>query len=338
MPNRAYAASTTSHGMGVNDEIVIAKGMPQKTMFRQLLEMGLDYRVYFQLVPAVLMFKDMRHKDARSRYRGFSKFIEDAAAGDLPEFTWIEPSYYTVGSILATDQHPDHDVSLGEALIKDVYDAVRNGPLWNKTALIITYDEHGGFFDHVVPPSENVPNPDGINSVDDPFDFTRLGVRIPTVVVSPWVKGGSVVHAAPSGAGQYEHSSLAATVVHKLFAPKLNKLQPSYLTKRDEWAATFESIFTHLKEPRGDCPQAMPTPTSHQKIAPKAFTLPMDGSAPLTDLQVELLAIAAGATEDETYNREEASKWTEAVAGKYIADRMNKYFGYKIVDIDAKKE
>ena len=120
-------------------------------------------------------------------------FYDDLAIGDIPDLTWIEPSYFNGPKKhhKATDQHPDHDVSLGEKLIKDVYEALRSSSLWNETALVITYDEHGGFFDHVKPPT-NIPNPDGRNSTDDPFDFTRLGVRIPTVVVSPWVRKGSV--------------------------------------------------------------------------------------------------------------------------------------------------
>jgi phospholipase C len=201
MPNRAYAAAATSHGMGTSDVEMIVKGLPSKTMFRQLQEMGLDYRIYFELVPALLMFKDLRHKDARPKYHGFKKFYEDVAAGDLPELSWLEPAYYTVGNnthghqIVADDQHPDHDVSLGDKLIKDVYESLRASPVWNKTAFIITYDEHGGFFDHVSPHPDPVPSPDGINCTEDPFDFTRIGVRVPTIVISPWVKKGAVIHA-----------------------------------------------------------------------------------------------------------------------------------------------
>jgi phospholipase C len=80
MPNRAYAAAATSHGMGTSDVEMIAKGLPSKTMFRQMEEMGLDYRIYFELVPALLMFKDLRHKDARSRYRGLKSFFEGFAS------------------------------------------------------------------------------------------------------------------------------------------------------------------------------------------------------------------------------------------------------------------
>lgn len=83
MVNRAYAASSTSHGMGTNDEKTIAKGMPQETMFKQLLDMGHDVRVYFQIVPSVLMFKDMRRSDVRGNYFPFDKVYEDLANGTL---------------------------------------------------------------------------------------------------------------------------------------------------------------------------------------------------------------------------------------------------------------
>lgn len=77
-------------------------------------------------------------------------FAADVAAGDLPEFTWIDPAYFDMpdDGHPATDQHPSHDVSQGEMVIKSVYEALRNSPLWNESALMITYDEHGGFYDH----------------------------------------------------------------------------------------------------------------------------------------------------------------------------------------------
>jgi phospholipase C len=76
---------------------------------------------------------------------------------------------------------------IGEALIKRIYTALRNSPQWNSTLFIVTFDEHGGFYDHVTPPM-NVPNPDGLNA-DDPvyFGFDRLGVRVPTLMISPWI-------------------------------------------------------------------------------------------------------------------------------------------------------
>ena len=117
-----------------------------------------------------------------------SQFFSDARDGSLPSFSWINPSSginMTTG-IGSNDQHPDHDIAAGEQLQKDVYEAVRASPSWNETLLIITYDEHGGFFDHVPTPL-NVPPPgDGYASYPDKaFPFDRLGIRVPTLLISP---------------------------------------------------------------------------------------------------------------------------------------------------------
>ena len=143
LPNRAYAAAATSHGMATCDVETVIKGIPAKTMFRQIEEMGLDWRVYFEMIPAVLMFKDMRHHDVRGRYKGLQSFYTDVSAGDLPEYTWLEPVYHVTPQRAPDDMHPDHDVANGEKLVKDVYEALRASPIWNTSALIITYDEHG---------------------------------------------------------------------------------------------------------------------------------------------------------------------------------------------------
>jgi phospholipase C len=282
-------------------------GMPQKSMFRQLEEMGLDYKVYFELVPAVMMLKDLRHRDARPRFHAMRQFYDDAAAGDLPEFTWLEPRYYNTPNFPADDQHPDHDVGDGEALVKRVYESLRASPLWSSTALVITYDEHGGFFDHV-PPAPVVPSPDDIDFVDEStgevlFDFTRLGVRIPTLVVSPLVPKGLVVHGRPEGDGQFEHSSVIATVVHKLFRPQVGRPKPDFLNKRDAWAATFESVFS-LRTARTDCPATLPEPVMQRErssgsggvAAGPQLMAARDGSGVVNDLQLELLFVVAGVT------------------------------------------
>jgi len=325
MVNRAYAASATSNGMGTNDAVTIAKGLPQKTMFRQLEEMGLDYAVYFQDVPSLLQFKDMRHRDARPRYHVLSKLSEDLASGNIPQFTWIEPAYFNGPLQDASDQHPDHDVGLGEKLIKNVYEAIRASPIWNETLFIITYDEHGGFFDHVSP-MENIPSPDGINSTDDPFDFTRLGVRIPTVMISPWIEKGSVFHAPRNqNAGQYEHSSIISTVVHKIFQPTENHPRPRYLTARDEWAKTFEWVVEGIPQMRTDCPMTLPDVVLHQEKYPGALP-PQDGSLPVSSLQKDLISLMAGVT-DQQIDMADVAKWTESQGLDFVLDARKKHFG-----------
>jgi len=143
-------------------------------------------------------------------------------------------------------------VAEGEKFIKRIYEALRASPVWNETLFIITYDEHGGFYDHVPTPLK-VPNPDGLNSSNPEFNFTRIGVRIPTVMISPWINKHTVVH-GPSGPfedSEYEASSISATL-KKVFNIS------NFLTKRDEWAGTFEHVVMNRTEPRTDCPEKLP--------------------------------------------------------------------------------
>lgn len=213
-------------------------------------------------------------------------FYARVASGDLPNFTWINPR---AGVDKATgegsnDMHPDHDMRLGERLYKDIYEALRAGPAWNDTLFVLTFDEHGGFASHVPPPT-NVPAPDNSTSYPEQFDFKRLGVRIPTLLISPWIDKGTVVSAPPAAQkpeanSEYDLTSIPATV-KKLFG------LPSFLTARDAWAATFEHVLETRSEPRTDCPATLP---------PAPSTLDSEGVAyeaaqPLNDLQEEMLAI-----------------------------------------------
>jgi phospholipase C len=146
----------------------------------------------------------------------FQQFLSDCHTGQLPSYSFVEPNYSDhmgdVGAILASDQHPDHHVQEGERFIAAVYTAIHgNAALWESTALLITYDEHGGIYDHVPPPACT---PDGFvaqpqdTGTGKPFFFDRLGVRVPAVLVSPWVPQGTVVpiHRV------FEHASIPATV------------------------------------------------------------------------------------------------------------------------------
>jgi arylsulfatase A-like enzyme len=134
---------------------------------------------------------------------------------------------------------------LGEYLIAEVYDTLRASRFWEKNLLVVVYEEHGGFYDRV-PPPDHVPNPDGKVAVDPPFDFTRLGVRVPSILVSPWVENGQV------DSTLYEHASLPATV-RTLFG--LPKLSPPATGA----ANTFEKNLSR-STPRSDTPMTLPVP------------------------------------------------------------------------------
>jgi phospholipase C len=143
----------------------------------------------------------------------YPQFLSDCDKGLLPDYSFVEPNYSDHdsddGEEVASDQHPDHDVQAGEALIAEVYTHIKNGPNWANTALLVVYDEHGAIFDHVPPPacpkdtfqSTQVDPGTGL-----PFQFDRLGVRVPAILISPWIPKGTVVNRV------FDHASIPATI------------------------------------------------------------------------------------------------------------------------------
>jgi phospholipase C len=197
--------------------------------------------------------------------------------GPYPSYTFIEPNYGDITSSYknGSSQHPKDSIAGGEALIKYVYEAIRNSPVWNSSLLIITYDEHGGFYDHKTPaeaappPNDNPPG-GGLNRYG--FKFDTYGVRVPAVVISPYIQPGV-------NDTLFDHSSILATVENLFgFAP---------LTQRDAQASNL----LHLLSPtlRTDCPTTLNNPatvapqpplTSAQQAAIDLEPLPEEGNLP----------------------------------------------------------
>ncbi|HLG13574.1 MAG TPA: alkaline phosphatase family protein [Blastocatellia bacterium] len=181
-------------------------------------------------------------------YYDYSQFSADINQPYYqPAFTLIEPNYGASSSGTyygGNSQHPMDRVSSGEALIKSVYEAIRNSPLWSKSVLIVTYDEHGGFPDHEPPPAATPPGDKAKNSDVNTygFKFDRYGVRVPAVIVSPFVPKGNVDNKV------FDHSSISA-LLHSLFATRL-------LTERDK-AANIPTLKLE-SAPRSDCPTTLP--------------------------------------------------------------------------------
>uniref|UniRef100_A0A6B2L3K1 Phosphoesterase n=1 Tax=Arcella intermedia TaxID=1963864 RepID=A0A6B2L3K1_9EUKA len=306
--NRAYLHSCSSHGLGDNDPTKLAEGIPGKTIFTSIGDAGYDWKIYYELLPAALFMQELR--EYPENFHTLWDFYDDCEAGTLPTYSFIEPRYYTLDSdLLANDQHPSHEISQGELFLKKMYEAVRASPQWNQTALILTYDEHGGYYDHVPTPLD-IPNPDGLNSTDPAFNFTRIGIRIPTVIISPWVPKGTLVNkgSGPTPTSEFEHSSIAATLKKVLNLPK-------FLTKRDEWASTFESVFS-LSEPRTDCPATLPDPY------PFNLQKPNQHEQPIHELQHNLLLMAQALTG----NKDDISPTiTEREAGLFVEKQMKEW-------------
>lgn len=104
----------------------------------------------------------------------------------------VEQRFFDLLSIPGNDDHPSHDVSEGQKFIKEVYEALRASPQWPEMLFVIIYDEHGGFYDHVPTPVTDVPSPDDIVGPEPyNFKFDRLGVRVPAILISPWIERGT---------------------------------------------------------------------------------------------------------------------------------------------------
>lgn len=181
------------------------------------------------------------------------QFYKDAAAGTLPQFTYINPECCSYQSF-----HPPSPINLGETFIKGIYEAVRNSPQWNTTLFVLTFDEHGGFGDHV-PPPVGVPAGDDLTYTETAqdgqnitFAFDRLGVRVPTVLISPWLGKGLIENKGQNFGGEYSHTSILN------FLSELWGIEK--LTPRVESSATFEHLFLDTIRSEDDSPTILPEP------------------------------------------------------------------------------
>lgn len=280
LPNRAYAHAATSIGRVDMDPIWFNIS---KTIYELLAESGVTSKIYFHDATVAMTFKNLLGN--QKVFGSFDDFLDACGDGKLPAYSFVEPRYNADDkkNLAANDQHPDHDVAEGEMLIRDVYDAVRNSKKWPNTVLLVTYDEHGGLYDHVTPPA--APNPDGKVSTNPPFDFTRLGVRVPSVVVSPWISAGTIDHT------QYEHSSIATTARKLFLGPAW---QTQFLTERDRLANPFDGVLT-LSAPRTDkvkfeAPRNSAALARSTNLALIAERTAKHAALPLSELQQTLLA------------------------------------------------
>jgi phospholipase C len=235
-PNRFFVHTATANGYVNNSPTHFPYMM--ETVFNRLGEDAkVPWRIYFHDMPQSITLSRL-WGDVATNFRYFSDdFIRDAGAGKLPAYSFIEPRYFAdpVLKKMPNDMHPPHDVVYGDALIASVYNAVRGGPGWKKTLLIITCDEHGGCYDHVVPPKA-VPPGGAVRPAPNDFAFDSFGVRVPAVIVSPWVPAGSVIR--PPGETPFDHTSIIAT---------LRKLFPfAPLTARDAVAPDLISAVSAL--------------------------------------------------------------------------------------------
>ncbi|KAL2868167.1 phosphoesterase superfamily protein [Aspergillus lucknowensis] len=264
-PNRAALTSGTSYGHGLNDDDFNNHALPMRSIFEQLTETNHTWVNYVDpdggTGPDAGFYSWTYDTGNDDKIVELADFYDDAAAGNLAELSYINPSCCGVGT---TSMHPSGLISDGETLIKSVYDALRSGPQWNNTLFILTFDESGGFHDHV--PSPLAPRPDDKtftletpNGEDYTFPFDRLGGRIPTLLISPWVEKGAVEQKGTNHDNKtvsYQATSILRTL------GSLWDFEP--FNPRVEYAPSFEHLITDTA--RTDTPEALPEPDPFKQV------------------------------------------------------------------------
>lgn len=239
----------------------------QDTVYDRLDDAKRKWRIYHQGTPQSIVMSHMWTEFGISlftdNYDSMDGFYKDAqgAEADFPEYVFIEPSYFDETE---NDQHPPTGVAPGDQLIANVYNAIRgNEALWKSTLLVVTYDEHGGFYDHVPPPATVAPD----NNTDE-YNFTQLGIRVPTILVSPWVARGVCKT-------QFDHTSVLRYVCDKWGMKPLSK-------RASPDAGIYQSNsllpeLIRLGSPRDDTPATIPARKSPKGLAVTIQT-PVEGA------------------------------------------------------------
>lgn len=307
-PNRSFVHAATSSGYVVNGwktgphEWDIGYLLNKTdTIFNLLEQARIDWRIYHSgplLLCNALMIQDKLWEfvPLGQHFFEFDQFLEDAKKpGGLPSYSFIEPSMLCSRKYgPETDMHPAFaitetgaatNVLYGEDLIFKIYKALRESPDWNSTLFIITFDEHGGTYDHVPTPPPNAHAPDDLALLSgvpgySGFDFKRFGVRVPAVVISPWIKQGTVCNTV------FDHTSVIRTISKRW-------LNGQNLTARDLHANDLTEMLT-LEKARDDHPsiEQNPPPPFHGC-----------GAHPLSHLHRTLVGAAAAQVAKHTGQR-----------------------------------
>ena len=259
LTNRDFFHAAQSEGQVNNDP---NGPCGAKTIFNQIQDAitndkrdDLSWKVYsgtdkgkpFSLTRTIMT--QLHDYSMNDNFESIEQFYEDAENGNLPSYCFLEPQFHDDPSLkkYQNDMHPPTDIRTGDLLIAEVYNAIIKNKKWENTLLVITYDEHGGCYDHVPPPNKYVTPPeDGAPAGQNGFKFNRLGIRVPTVLVSPWIKKNTIARPLNNKGYEdnYEHTSVIRTI-QECFDLE------GHLTNRDANAVDISGVL-NLDTPRTD--------------------------------------------------------------------------------------
>jgi phospholipase C len=203
-PNRRFLLAGTAFGLIATDTSSITGIPPNGTIFDRLDAHNISWASYATNASTLYVISDIVKKNP-SRIKTIDQFHADAKSGSLPSVSYVDPNILT-----GTEENPQ-DLSLGEYFVSTVANSLLNSPAWDRTMLVWTYDEHGGYYDHVPPPPAIPPDDIApvLSATDQPGAYDRYGFRVPTVVMSPYSKPNYVSHTV------YDHTSVLKTIERK---------------------------------------------------------------------------------------------------------------------------
>lgn len=220
-PQRRFLIAGTAQGMTGDVGNPVATpllGVPAKngTIFTHMTTAGITWADYNTTGPTgtTMELYNNDHAFTETNAPNISQFFSDARSGKLPQFSLLDPNFGT------QSQENPQNITVGEGLLGQVIDALRDSPAWRKTLFVLTYDEHGGYYDHVPPPKALAPDDIApvVNPGEKQYDgFARYGFRVPTIVVGPYAKRHHVSHLV------YDHTSILAFLEHKWNLPAMTK-------------------------------------------------------------------------------------------------------------------
>lgn len=238
-PNRFFAHSASCNGHvampdGFYHPQIPSLNQPQDTIYNRLQDKGISWGIFHNGLSQALLLEKLW--DHPLHFHPIERFYEMCANPDradypLPQYCFLEPAFRGPAE---DDQHPPADVMNGEILIAKVYNAIRSSPAWEKVLLVVTYDEHGGFYDHVTPPAAVPPD-----EHTGEFAFDVYGPRVPALLISPWALR-KVVHT------EFDHTSILRYVEEKWDLPPL--------TERDKLAKSIGAELNLASAARTDTP------------------------------------------------------------------------------------
>ena len=311
LPNRLYAMCGVAAGSRNDRPSHIPPLYHQPSFVRHLDAHHISWR-WYSFDPGTLRLADVHYRlGHHHRFGYFSKtglpwktifditvnqkipsFLEDAAAGTLRQVSWIDPAFTNFNPLgfPVNDDHPPADIKDGQDLVLAVYDALAASPQWDRSMLIVVYDENGGFYDHVPPPQA---------ADDEPGMFGRYGVRVPAIIVSPWIEPRTVSHTL------FDHTSIIKTILSRFCPKALHQpqakgtraalgLSPQYPGLRVAQANHLGELLTRAT-PRPAAPRDTLVQQAATRAARMETSQPRPGHReeaehPLNDLQKSIIA------------------------------------------------